>query len=103
MAGAGKTTAVRAFEDLGFFCVDNLPVGLIDTFLTLLERGSAESVTKVALVMDARERDFARRWPRVLESVAAAGYRMEVVFLDASDAALTPKTGISPNKQVPRS
>ena len=90
MAGAGKTTAVRAFEDLGFFCVDNLPIGLIDTFLALLERGSSESaVTKVALVMDARERDFARRWPKVLESVAAAGYRLEVVFLDATDAALT--------------
>ena len=89
MAGAGKTTAVRAFEDLGFFCVDNLPVGLLDTFLTLLERGSSESVTKVALVMDAREPDFARRWPKVLESVSAAGYRVEVVFLDATDAALT--------------
>lgn len=89
MAGAGKTTAVRAFEDLGFFCVDNLPVGLLDTFLTLLERGSAESVARVALVMDARERDFARRWPKVLESVTAAGYRVEIVFLDATDAALT--------------
>lgn len=87
MAGAGKTTAVRAFEDLGFFCVDNLPVDLIDTFLALLERGS-DSVSKVALVMDARERDFAHRWPTVLESVAAAGYRLEVVFLDATDAAL---------------
>ena len=89
MSGAGKTTAVRAFEDLGFFCVDNLPIGLIDTFLSLIERGSADAVSKVALVMDARERDFARRWPRVLESVAAAGYRLEVVFLDATDAALT--------------
>ncbi|HVO30423.1 MAG TPA: RNase adapter RapZ, partial [bacterium] len=38
MAGAGKTTAVRAFEDLGFFCVDNLPVPLLDTFLSLLDR-----------------------------------------------------------------
>ena len=88
MAGAGKTTAVRAFEDLGFFCVDNLPVGLIDTFLSLLERGGQDGVDKVALVMDARERDFARRWPRVLESVSAAGWRLEVVFLDATDASL---------------
>ena len=89
MSGAGKTTAVRAFEDLGFFCVDNLPVGLIDTFLSLLERGGPDSIGKVALVMDARERDFARRWPRVLEAVAAAGWRLEVLFLDATDAALT--------------
>lgn len=89
MSGAGKTTAVRAFEDLGFFCVDNLPVGLIDTFLSLLERGGSDAIGRVALVMDARERDFARRWPRVLEAVSAAGYRLEVVFLDATDAALT--------------
>lgn len=89
MSGAGKTTAVRAFEDLGFFCVDNLPIGLIDTFLSLLERGGPDSIGKVALVMDARERDFAHRWPRVLEAVSAAGYRLEVVFLDATDATLT--------------
>jgi UPF0042 nucleotide-binding protein len=88
LSGAGKSQALNALEDLGFFCVDNLPVGLLDTFLTLLERGSSENVSKVALVMDARERDFARRWPKVLESVAARGYRLEVVFLDATDASL---------------
>ena len=88
MAGAGKTTAVRAFEDLGFFCVDNLPVGLIDTFVSLLDRGGPDAIGKVALVMDARERDFGRRWPKVFESVSAAGYRLEVVFLDAGDAVL---------------
>ena len=87
MAGAGKTTAVRAFEDLGFFCVDNLPVQLLDTFLALLDRGN-DAIQKIALVMDARERDFARKWPKVFESVARAGYRLEVVFLDATDAAL---------------
>ena len=87
MAGAGKTTAVRAFEDLGFFCVDNLPIQLLDTFLTLLDRGN-DSIGKVALVMDAREKDFRRKWPKVFESVARAGYRLEVVFLDATDAAL---------------
>lgn len=86
MAGAGKTTAVRAFEDLGFFCVDNLPVPLLDTFLSLLDRN--EHVLKVAVVMDAREKDFARTWPRVFDSVARAGMRLDVVFLDASDTAL---------------
>lgn len=87
MAGAGKTTASRAFEDLGFFVVDNLPVQLTETFLTLLDRG-AESITKVCLVMDARTQDFPRRWPKVFEVVARAGYRMEVVFLDAATPAL---------------
>src|SRR5688500_11386268 len=87
MAGAGKTTASRAFEDLGFFVVDNLPVQLTETFLTLLDRG-AESITKVCLVMDARTQDFPRNWPRVFEATARAGYRVEVVFLDASDATL---------------
>ncbi len=99
LAGAGKTTAVRAFEDLGFFCVDNLPVELIDTFLALLERGEgdgggapwerdARNVSPVALVMDARERGFARRWPRVLEAATSAGYQIEVLFLEAAEAAL---------------
>src|SRR3954462_15074042 len=87
LAGAGKTTAARVFEDLGFFCVDNLPVQLLDTFLALLDRGN-DAIHKIALVMDARERDFARKWPKVFESVAGAGYRLEVVFLDATDAAL---------------
>ena len=87
LAGAGKTTAARVFEDLGFFCVDNLPVQLLDTFLALLDRGQ-ESISKVALVMDSREADFPTKWPRVFESVARAGYRLEVVFLEASDATL---------------
>ncbi len=87
MAGAGKTTASRAFEDLGFFVVDNLPVQLTATFLTLLERG-VESISKVCLVMDARTQDFPRHWPRVFEAVSRAGYRMDVVFLDAQDQTL---------------
>lgn len=86
MAGAGKTTAVRAFEDLGFFCVDNLPMQLLDTFLALLERNDA--IPRAAIVMDAREEGFARHWPRLLESAARAGHRLEIVFLDATDAAL---------------
>src|SRR5439155_24077108 len=60
---------------------------LLDTFLALLEGGN-DAIRKVALVMDARERDFPKKWPRVFESAARAGYRLEVVFLDATDASL---------------
>lgn len=57
LSGSGKSTAVRALEDEGFFCIDNLPVMLIPTFIELLDR-SKDQVHDVALVMDIRGRDF---------------------------------------------
>ena len=57
MSGAGKTVAVQSFEDLGYFCVDNLPPAFIPKFIELIE-GSSGKMDKVALVIDLRGRDF---------------------------------------------
>src|SRR5699024_12383427 len=57
MSGAGKTVAVRSFEDLGYYCVDNLPPTLLPKFLELM-KDSTNNIRKVALVMDLRGREF---------------------------------------------
>ena len=57
MSGAGKTVAIQSFEDLGFFCVDNLPPTLLPKFLELMKE-SGNKMNKVALVMDLRGREF---------------------------------------------
>jgi UPF0042 nucleotide-binding protein len=86
VSGAGKSTAVRALEDLDFFCVDNLPLPLAEKFIELI---SAQGETnKAALVMDAREGDFLAGVGAVLRDLKAKGHPVEVLYLDASDDAL---------------
>ena len=63
LSGAGKTQAIRALEDLGYFCVDNLPTQLIPTMAELMTRDDA-SLDKVAIVADVREGGFLREFPR---------------------------------------
>ncbi len=85
LSGAGKSTAIRALEDLGFFCVDNLPVALLPSLLEVCRAGG---VGKVALGMDVREREFLAASPRTLDTVRSAGYRVELLYLEASGEAL---------------
>jgi UPF0042 nucleotide-binding protein len=86
VSGAGKSTAVRALEDLDFFCVDNLPLPLCEKFVELI---SAQGETnKAALVMDVREGEFLAGVGDVLRALKAKGHPVEVLFLDASDDAL---------------
>lgn len=87
MSGAGKTQVVRAMEDLGYFCVDNLPPMLIPKFAELCAQ-SAGSVTKVALVVDIRGREFFDTLVQVLEDIEKQGYRYEMLFLEASEETL---------------
>jgi UPF0042 nucleotide-binding protein len=87
LSGSGKSTVVRALEDLGFFCVDNLPAGLLTKFLDLQEAGAGE-VGKFAFVMDTRERGFLRDAPRVLQELEDQGYPIEVLFLECGDDVL---------------
>ena len=86
LSGSGKSSAIRVLEDLGFYCIDNLPVVLIPDFLELC-RQSAE-VSRVALGVDLREREFLRDFPRVLDRLQEQRLPVEVLFLDASDDAL---------------
>ena len=68
LSGAGKSQAIRALEDLGYFCVDNLPSTLIPTMAELASRAES-GLEKVALVVDVRERDFLSQFPRVFRRI----------------------------------
>jgi RNase adapter protein RapZ len=87
LSGSGKSTAVRALEDEGFFCLDNLPVTLIPTFIELVEK-SKERVRDVALVMDIRGRDFLKGFEKVFQELGEAGHSVEIIFFDATDEVL---------------
>ncbi len=87
VSGSGKSTALRALEDAGFYCVDNLPIVFLEKLLELSGHTAGE-VTRIALVVDAREGRFLSEAPRVIDEVRRTGARVDVVFLDASDEAL---------------
>ncbi len=87
MSGSGKSTALRALEDIGFFCVDNLPVILLPKFLEVQADGARE-LSKVALVMDLREKYFLEKYTAVFSQMKEMGYRIEILFLDSSDEVL---------------
>ncbi|MBN1104302.1 MAG: RNase adapter RapZ [Deltaproteobacteria bacterium] len=87
LSGSGKSTAINALEDIGFFCVDNLPVLLLPKFLELGSWGVSE-IQKLALGMDLRERGFAERHEEIFQQLRDEGYHLEVVFLMASEEVL---------------
>lgn len=87
LSGSGKSTALRALEDIGFFCVDNLPVALLPKFLEINTDASSE-ITKVALVMDLREKGFLEKCMAIFSELRELGYQIEILFLDASDDVL---------------
>ena len=72
LAGSGKSTALRALEDIGFFCVDNLPVVLLPKFLEI-QSDPAKEITQVAMVMDLRERGFLEKYPRIFARLREKG------------------------------
>jgi len=88
MSGSGKSTATKSLEDLGYFCIDNLPVMLLPKLLELVGRGTSDEVHRLAIVIDAREGVFLDRVPAALEEVRREGHQLEVVFLDSNDDAL---------------
>ena len=84
MSGGGKSTAIRMLEDLGFYCVDNLPVSLIEKFAEVVSMPASE-ITKVALGLDVRTD---HKFEEVISAIGAVrdkGYPVEVLFMDASD------------------
>ena len=88
MSGAGKTVAVQSFEDLGYYCVDNLPPELLTTFLALM-RDSEKKITRIAVVMDLRGREF---FEALVESLDALQGEEDLIprilFLDSDDSTL---------------
>lgn len=117
MSGAGKTVAVQSFEDLGYYCVDNLPPTLLPKFLELM-KDSTNNITKVALVMDLRGREFFDSLFEALDVLNEEVWLKEhILFLDAKDTALVsryketrrshplavgglPLTGISQEREI---
>ncbi|MGH3872699.1 MAG: RNase adapter RapZ [Pseudonocardiaceae bacterium] len=87
LSGAGRSTAAKVLEDLGWFVVDNLPPELIATMVELGSR-SQGVVTRVAVVMDVRSRAFTDDLAAVIKDLDARGYRPKVLYLEATDAVL---------------
>ena len=83
LSGSGKSTAIKAFEDLGYFCIDNLPVPLLAEFLELCRRDMPD-VRRVALGIDIRGRRFLKDYDDIFQSLEEAGYRFEVLFFEAN-------------------
>jgi RNase adapter protein RapZ len=82
MSGSGKSTAIKAFEDIGYFCIDNLPVPLLPHFLGLCSR-DMHDLERIALGIDIRERQFLNEYDGIFRSLEEAGYRFEIIFLEA--------------------
>jgi RNase adapter protein RapZ len=87
LSGSGKSTVLRALEDIGFFCVDNLPVVLLPKFLAITAESSPK-IKRVAMVMDLRERSFLEKYKRIFTQLKGKGYKIEIIFLDSTDDSL---------------
>ena len=103
LSGSGKTTAIKALEDIGFYCVDNLPILLLPKFIELFEQ-SGGKISKVAVVEDIRgeasypnpqetgetegEKDFLEDSRKILQNLRREGYPIEILFLESSDPVL---------------
>jgi UPF0042 nucleotide-binding protein len=86
-SGSGKSTALAALEDCGFYCVDNMPVALLPKFLELVSEINPE-IAGLAFVMDLRERGFLDRYQEVFSSLRESGCELTILFLQASEQAL---------------
>jgi UPF0042 nucleotide-binding protein len=87
LSGSGKSTAISAFEDAGFYCVDNMPVALLPKFLELPIKSNSE-ITGLAFVMDLREKSFLYRYSLVFDSLKKKGYQFKILFLEADEETL---------------
>jgi RNase adapter protein RapZ len=87
LSGAGRSTAAKVMEDLGWFVVDNLPPELISTMVELGARARGD-ITRIAVVMDVRSRAFTEDLASVIKDLDARGYKPRLLFLEATDAVL---------------
>ncbi|MBR4277934.1 MAG: RNase adapter RapZ [Lachnospiraceae bacterium] len=87
MSGGGKSTTLKMLEDMGFYCVDNLPVSLLEKFAELIMQPGTE-LTKVALGLDVRNGQSFMELPKILDRLAEMNISVDVLYLDASEKAL---------------
>lgn len=90
LSGSGKSTAVHVLEDLGYYCVDNIPPTLLPKFIELCEN-SDKVISKVALVIDIREKVSFESAPEVIEDFKQKGYHVDMIFLESSDETLVKR------------
>lgn len=86
LSGSGKTTALQVLEDLGYYCIDNLPAAFIPRFVELCE--GSDEISRVAFGVDSRTREFLDQVPRALDEVRGRGHRVEMLYLEAGDDTL---------------
>ena len=92
VSGAGKTAALKMLEDARYFCVDNLPIPLLEKFVSVMEEGKEEGKEQnIALGIDARSGDALDELESILDRMKAAGYDYEILFMDADDAVLVKR------------
>lgn len=87
LSGSGKSTAIKAFEDIDYFCIDNLPVPLLPSFLVLCERDMPD-INRIALGIDIRERSFLKDYERIFNDLRDMGYHLEILFFEAATEVL---------------
>ncbi|MEE9542381.1 MAG: RNase adapter RapZ [Thermodesulfobacteriota bacterium] len=92
-SGAGKSTALKVMEDLGFFCVDNIPVLLIEELLQHI--GSSNEEARVAIVADVRDREHIDELPAVLASIKELGSSVQLIYLDAIDSEIVKRFSVT--------
>ena len=88
LSGSGMSSATNAFEDLGYFCVDNLPITMLSTFGRLVTRDDEKGIRRAALVIDIREGGFLADFEKQLEALRESGLNVTVLFFEASDDVL---------------
>ncbi len=87
MSGSGRSTAINVLEDIGYYCIDNLPSALVEQFVALFA-GTQVGRSRVGLGMDVRDGGYVTAWTSVRKALEKAGHHVTVVFLDASDDVL---------------
>jgi len=87
LSGSGKSLAARCFEDLGYFCIDNLPVTLIPVLIELLGR-SRNEMRRVVLIVDVREGELLREFPRMIRDLRGRQVPLRILYFDSSNEAL---------------
>ena len=90
LSGSGKSCAIAALEDTGFYCVDNMPVALLPKLLKLPIKSESE-IEGLAFVMDLREKGFLSMYPSIFESLKKKGYKLKILFLEADENILVKR------------
>ena len=88
LSGSGMSSATNAFQDLGYFCVDNLPITMLPTFGRLVSDDEEKGINRAALVIDIREGEFLADFEKQLDALRHLGLRVSVLFFEASDDVL---------------